>query len=61
MPHSWQAGAIDRRKNKDIFPDHLYVRNPVRKLMNNVTDPLYTVFSLVTQESQPDTFKEKDN
>lgn len=61
MPQSWQAGAVERPNNKDIFPDHLYVRNPIRKLTNNVTDPPYTVFSLVTQENQPDTFKEKDN
>jgi len=48
-------------KNKDGFPDHLYVPNPIRKLMNNVTDPPYSVFSLVTQENQPDAFKGKDN
>lgn len=52
MPQSWQAGAVERPKNRDIFPNHLYVFNAVRKLMNNVTDLLYTVFSLVTQENQ---------
>lgn len=52
---------LQRPKNKGIFADHLYVRHPVRKLMNNVTDRPCTVFSLVIQENQLDIFKEKDN
>lgn len=52
MPRSWQAEAVERPKNRDIFPNHLHVRNTVRKLMNNITVLLYTVFSVVTRENQ---------
>lgn len=61
MSLSWQVGAVERPKNKDIFPDHLDVWNLIRKLMNNVIVPPYTVFSLVIQENQLDSFEKKDN